>query len=319
MDINRYKNKFLLLELLITEKCSFMCEHCMYDSGPHQSNVYMSDEILDKVKIQVDFLRQLGVVPLINIIGGEPTINFYKFEHILNKIHSWGVDITISTNGWWLNSENNIHKFFSIVSKYASPNGKSQNPITGKHFLIRISDDPYHEKARTIKNINWALHNIFESDLVKELNIPIPSEGNAWIFSQQWCQGGYYLVAPNGRGKTCSNLDFYLEQYGRTFCNFDLGSGKLENIHYDPLGNVADTCGFGSVYKFGTVDDNILYVIELVQKYKRDRMDSGEEYNCYNCRELVAKWKDENLAYNREKYKRFNTFDINKFLKSLDF
>jgi hypothetical protein len=306
MNIERYRYKTVFVELLITEYCNFMCEHCMYDSGTHQSSEYMSDEVLEKIEKQVVFLKKIGAFPCVNILGGEPTINFEKFSHILDIVNSWDCAITISTNGWWLASEKATEKFFAIVGKYVTRLGG---------FLVRVSNDPYHEKIRKIKNIEHALQKIFANEsLVKKLNIPDRIKSNFWIFEQNW-SAGYYYVSPNGRGKDITNLDYILEVAGSKFCFHDLDKGKIEQIHYNPKGEVTDGCGYGSWYNFGTVDDNIIFIIEIIQQYKRDRLNSGEEYNCYTCREMVNEWKDEKLAEIREAYCNLNTFDLSIFGK----
>jgi hypothetical protein len=310
MDLSILRKQFFNIELLLTEQCNFTCEHCMYDCSPYKSNLWMNNEILDKVKKQVDFLKNSKVMTVVNLIGGEPTLNFTKFAHILKKVYSWKVNITMSTNGWWLNTEENIQKFFSIVSQYANPDGSAGWEKMDSAFSVRISDDPYHEKVRKIKNIGYALDKIFKNiELVNKFHIPFPDKKSPWIFPQPW-RNGYYYVAPNGRGKNISNLDYYLEVTGKTLCFKDIDNTVSQSIHYDPQGKITDACGFGSIYDFGTVDDNILFIEQLIEEYKIDRKKSGKVYNCYTCREMVNEWKETNLQKAREKYCYLNTFVV---------
>jgi hypothetical protein len=320
MLLDIIKNNRLNIELLITRKCNLFCEHCMYDCGPKESADYMSDEVLAKIKKQVEFLSELDLPLIVNIVGGEPTINMSKFEHIFNEIASWNVSVSMSTNGWWLRSKEATKRFLKIVSKFAPRDGNANNKWGKKAYIIRISDDPYHQKQRVIKDIDVALDNIFDDiELINECNSPLPDITDPWIFRQKW-DAGFYYVAPNGRGKSVTNFDewmTYFPYYQKTgnYCSRDLiwEPPSLESVHYEPDGLVSDACGLGSWYDFGTVDDNILFIIELIRQYKLDRYYSGKKYTCKNCREMVQSWKLENLEKYRKQYSLLNTFDVEKF------
>jgi len=315
MDLDLFQQRGILLELMITRKCNFFCGHCMYDCSPQSSNEYMSDEILNKIKNQVDFLKNVDIPATVNILGGEPTINFKKFEHILKIVSTWNTPITLNTNGWWLSSEDKTEKFFKIVSPYINENGKYYTVSNFKKvriFLIRISNDPYHYTQRKVKNINEVLWNIFNNqEFIKDWGVPIPDDVEPWIYAQPvWDKN--WIVSPNGRARNLSPINInenfcFLEKYNRT-----------ESIHYEPDGNITDACGWGSIYDFGNVNDNILFIIEIIRQYKEYRKNCGKIHNCYNCREMVQDWKKENLIQMRDKYKELNTFNSWDFLYNID-
>ncbi len=327
INLHGISQKPLLIELLITRKCCYHCDHCMYDCGPKESSEYMSDEILAKVKKQVNFLENFDSYVAVNLVGGEPTLNFEKFSHILSEVMTWNRSVTMTTNGWWLASQKNIERFFSIVAKYVCPNGKS-NFYTGNTtgFNIRISNDLFHEKQRKVKDIDKALSKIFnDKKLIRKYNIPVPDAQDPWLWRQSviYADDGFssYYIAPNGRGRNVTNINEWIARFSKdgNFCmkNFD----SIENIHYEPNGNISDTCGFGSIYDFGTVDDNIIYILELIWQYKKERWQNRETKNftCLNCREMVQEWKEKNLERYKKEFSFFNTMDINKWLTNFTY
>lgn len=327
-NINIYglSGNSITIELFLTNYCTYNCEHCMYNSGSHQSREYMSDEILEKVKKQVDFLKQINMFVIVNLIGGEPTQDFDKFSHILKEVKSWNVSVSLSTNGWWLSSEKNIERFFEIVSPYASKDGKSHFHEYGNNdgFTIRISDDPFHEARRKVKDINYALSEIFSDvRLSEKYNMPFPNPNDPWIWRQFLIvdETGFdsYYISPNGRGRNVTNIKQWMEKYRSDgnfcLCNFN----RIENIHYNVDGSVGDTCGLGSIYDFGTVDDNIVYILELIWQYKKDRWQNRDikNFTCSNCQEMVQNWKKKSFKEYSEYFSDLNTMDMEKWLKGM--
>ena len=305
MNLNTLRKDGLLIELLITKKCNMSCVHCMYECGPQCSADYMSNDTLEKVKRQVTFLDSVRSSSTINLIGGEPTINLNEFERIFNKVFEWNTNITISTNAWWLSSEKTTKRFFDIVSKIIPGTGESISKNTGRRFAVRLSNDPYHYIQREIKDLDAALVIALEHNK----NIPVPADKDPWIFAQPLHEKRW-VVMPNGRGRNVSPLWEWEDQ---NFC-FHAKGGGIEHVHYEPNGEVSDGCGYGSIYDFGTADDNILYIIEMIRKYKRYRKDCGRVYNCYNCRKMVQEWKKEYFESAKTEYLGMNTFDVKSFL-----
>jgi organic radical activating enzyme len=322
INISGLSGKGLIIELFLTNYCTYNCEHCMYDSGSHQSKEYMSDEILAKVKKQVDFLKQINMKVCINLIGGEPTNDFDKFSHILKEVKSWNVSVSMSTNGWWLSSRKNIERFFDIVSPYVNEDGKSHFQYEKNNgFTIRISEDPFHYEKRKIKDVQSSLNDIFSDyKLLSKSNVPIPHPEDPWLWKQYliYDETGFdsYYISPNGRGKNVSNIKQWIEKYSKdgNFCFYNFN--RIENIHYQVDGSITDTCGYGSLYEFGTVDDNLVYILELIWQYKKDRWQNknNQAFGCWNCREMVQEWKEKNLERYREFFSSMNTFDMSKFL-----
>jgi len=309
------RNTTILIELLITRKCNYRCKHCMYDCSPDDSSEYMSDETLGKIKKQIDFLNKMGLPTCINLIGGEPTINFSKFEHIFREVETWNTFITIGTNAWWLDKPVLVDRFFKLISKR----------VQEKRIIIRLSDDDYHIQERKIKYLDDKLQEIFSAGILDKYNLNYPSSEHDWIYDQSVYNKnhfpGYpYVVYPNGRGKSCDNyLEFKKLNNLKISDNMCLRSYPCGfQIHYDPWGKIYDACGQGSIYDFGTVDDNILFIASIIWKYKAWRhFDSGKQYDCYNCRTLVQEWKKDYLEDARELFSKFNTMNYDTFMKEL--
>jgi hypothetical protein len=324
LNIERLQKEGLTIELLITRKCNFYCGHCMYDCSPFEDSKYMPNDILKKVKQQVDFLKELGIKPVINIIGGEPTLDLDKFEYIFNLIQTWNVNVTVSTNGWWLKSEETTDRFFSIFRPYLSPLWTYQS-ITGNYIIVRISDDKYHQSQRILKNIPEPL-DVYSYMARKNLFI----DKHCFIVWQNGFTEAYWIF-PNGRGEKISQLKDIYKQFNinGSYCFTDVSGTKIiENggfapfndnfeigfIHYNPDGLIEDGCKYGSIYDVGTVDDNILFSMMLINKYKTDRFNCGKKYNCYNCRTMFKTWKKKNLKNARKELEYYNSFEIERFV-----
>jgi hypothetical protein len=312
------KNNYLLIELMITEQCNFYCKHCMYDSGPDKSSDYMGDKILSKVKKQVDLLESLKIPACVNLVGGEPTLNFDKFEYIFKEVSRWNCSLIMSTNSWWIQSDKFTKRFFDIVKekvgsleKYEGNNRAKDN----KFIAIRLSEDPYHDSQRRIKNLEGRL-----SDVLFKLNLPKITKDFRWIRTEYQDVrelGQKVIIFPNGRGQNVSTLKEFLNKNNlpEKFCFCD---NAFSSVHYLPSGEIADGCGHGSIYNFGTVDDNILFIMAIILKYKEERFQNAEIYNCYNCRKMVQKWKMDRLENVRTEFSMFNTMNYEEFMKELN-
>jgi MoaA/NifB/PqqE/SkfB family radical SAM enzyme len=314
--INQNKNYFTYVHLLLTEQCNFYCEHCMYDCGPNKPSDYMSDDVLYKVKQQVDFLTKFKIPVVLNLIGGEPTLNFDKFEHIFKETSKWDCSLVMTSNAWWIQSEKLTKRFFNIVKdKVISLEKTDKERVTSNRFFnIRLSTDSYHDKQRKIKDLEGRLF-----DIINQLNLPKVTKEFRWISTQNQDYmdlGQTSVIWPNGRGRKESALKQYLRKCNlpeRTcFCD-----NSFAQIHYLPNGEIADACGRGSIYNFGTIDDNILFIMGLILKYKEERFYGIKDYNCYNCREMVRKWKMDRLEDVRTRFSKFNTMDYEEFIHAL--
>jgi hypothetical protein len=73
------------------------------------------------------------------------------------------------------------------------------------------------------------------------------------------------------------------------------------------------------MYDFGTVDDNIVYILELIWQYKKDRWQNRDKqaFSCWNCQDMVQKWKEKNFNKYKKQFSGLNTMDMEKWLVSI--
>lgn len=84
--------------LLITNRCSMGCPHCMVDALPYGKSIDF------KTLFEVISFTNKANVPVIVVSGGEPTEHsefFLTLEYILKESNS---KILLATNGWWLDN-----------------------------------------------------------------------------------------------------------------------------------------------------------------------------------------------------------------------
>ena len=82
------------INLDLTSACNFACPHCV-DSGIINTGKYLE---LETIKQTIDTLQERGLLSIILIGGGEPTLH-KNFEEIVRHIKSKGLQLGIVTNG----------------------------------------------------------------------------------------------------------------------------------------------------------------------------------------------------------------------------
>ncbi len=125
------------INLLLTRKCNLTCDHCMYASSPKMSDNWMTFEDLRSIETFCDQLDELDVRPMINLVGGEPTLDLNQFERILRDVVQWDYPIEMTTNGWWLEDAEAFVRFARIIGGAPFLNIRISNTIwhkRGKHF-----------------------------------------------------------------------------------------------------------------------------------------------------------------------------------------
>ncbi|HOX00442.1 MAG TPA: radical SAM protein, partial [Deltaproteobacteria bacterium] len=82
------------INLDLTTACNFKCPHCV-DSGIINTG---EDISLDVIRDSVDTLAAKGLLSVILIGGGEPTVH-RDFEEIVRVVKAKGLQVGIATNG----------------------------------------------------------------------------------------------------------------------------------------------------------------------------------------------------------------------------
>jgi pyruvate-formate lyase-activating enzyme len=89
------------LTLLVTYRCNYNCDHCVFRSGPHRTEVM--DEALARRAI-AEAQRLVPTLELVTFSGGEP----FLVPDLLRTLHAYAADLDLTcgvvTNAFWARS-----------------------------------------------------------------------------------------------------------------------------------------------------------------------------------------------------------------------
>jgi MoaA/NifB/PqqE/SkfB family radical SAM enzyme len=151
----------LSINLDLTSACNFSCPHCV-DSKILNTGEYLR---LDDVKGMIGVLQSHGLLSVILVGGGEPTLH-KNFEEIATYIKSRGLELGIVTNG------SRLDKVASIAR------------LLGKKDWVRISIDAAREN--TFKSLHRPRNHVTlrrilqKAKEIKEIN-PLVSLGYSFV------------------------------------------------------------------------------------------------------------------------------------------
>jgi len=136
------------INLDLTSACNFACPHCV-DSKIINTGKYLE---LEDIKRTVDILQSHGLLSIILLGGGEPTLH-KDFEKIVSFIKNKGLQLGIVTNGSRLSQVENVVELLekedwiriSIDSATEETFAKSHKPKTG------VTLDDILKNARKVK------------------------------------------------------------------------------------------------------------------------------------------------------------------------
>jgi len=270
------------LSLLLTEKCNFQCDHCMYFCGPHKSGKYMSMEIMRKVIGWCRILELYNLRPEINLIGGEPTLPLYKFERAFDFIMGYSDEykIEMTTNGWWLEKPKALRKFLDIIGYHFGDEALS----------IRVSNDNYHSEFRKNK-VEFMFDDYFGEEGFGLYDAGIYSEYDEEPYNlRDAVKENRFYVEKSWEDRGTNNV-------GRAFKNgIGVRDAGLRNACYYrntisilPNGKSSDGCCFGSNLPFGSINDNPL-VLLLLNKWFFFNVRSKSD-SCVGCDDLAYEWR----------------------------
>jgi sulfatase maturation enzyme AslB (radical SAM superfamily) len=130
------------LTLLLTERCNYRCQHCLYACGPSKSDLYMPDSVLEHAARAVQECSALEDGLVLNFIGGEISIDSTELARVVTWVT--GLDaffrVSMVTNGWFLQSPKTLAK----IAEALRPSGRSTRTACASAFPIRhgmISSD----------------------------------------------------------------------------------------------------------------------------------------------------------------------------------
>jgi len=312
--------------LLLTEQCNFQCRHCFYSAGPNKPPKYIADTVLTKVQAMLSALKHDYEIDNINVnlIGGEPTLNLDKFEHVFKTVSRWTSNglcqLEMTTNGWWLHKLSAAKRFMEIMAQHAPGWGLDEG------FTVRISNDQYHDEFRphgeTSKHLEQILYGLWE---------PWEWNGESPFFETRYeCPKCYekfdeyhdgcpkcdcdYLEnleietfnwsippAPQHQGEGEAWIYVENQKYhsgphsvtpigrGAEFGANDIGkkfkSCGGNTLTFTPNGKLTDVCCRGSNLGIGTADDDPIVLLAMAQNFfERQRP------TCYSCHKEAETW-----------------------------
>jgi sulfatase maturation enzyme AslB (radical SAM superfamily) len=278
-----YEKESVCISILLTEKCNFTCEHCFYGCGPHKSPKYISHRHLRYIEDMTAKLNcEYGIASTVNLIGGEPTVNLKQFDRVCewaDELNDQGVNIEMTTNGWWLEKPSTTYRFLKSIQRF-------DYSLSTDTISIRISNDRFHDRWHKLDTpyryildslVSCNEHpygNMFED----EYHYFDMSKLNNVIFVDQ--DRDESQVVPAGVRGTFG----YDDRGSDRRCSF--GS----SISFKPNGKMYDGCGCGSDMPFGTVYDDPV-VLMCLESYFINNVIRKDNVSCIDCRDTARAFR----------------------------
>ena len=243
--------------ILLTDKCSLSCKHCMQSASP-TNNTFMSRDLfvhcLEKAKA-------LGA-RVINLAGGEPTIlDIATLREYLEMCFSYGFITTIETNGYFLEDAEKIDMFADLAKKY-------------KEFYIQISS--FKEYYTNVGIVRKSL--LHDESAIKlwevmgsRLSVAYENTSTIQLTALGRCSEGDMLEKAKVFNRFPSCINSFL--IAKQTLMFDKPCYALENFGrfcvpmVDPKGGIH----MGeSIFckKIGEITDNTDVIIKSIKEYK---------------------------------------------------
>jgi len=164
-----YKNKGYSLNESVTfsysYQCNIQCDHCCLNCGPHRTEkIDMEDAKYILKGIAASGKR------CVDLMGGEPFLNYVTLSELILYSSDIGLDIDVSTNGFWSKTVETARHKLSDLSVYGLKR-------------ITVSIDTFHQKfiplayplnvIRAARELGLSSFCVFctSSDLKKDQNI----------------------------------------------------------------------------------------------------------------------------------------------------
>lgn len=122
------------LHLLLTNRCTFECDHCFVFGSPWQEGVMT----LSQIRHILQEAKALGTVKSIYFEGGEPFLYYATLVQGVRDAVEMGFGVGLVTNAYWATSLDDAVE--------------SLRPMAGKVNYMSISDDAYHGSSALAAN-----------------------------------------------------------------------------------------------------------------------------------------------------------------------
>lgn len=139
------------LNLLLTYKCNYLCNHCISSCGPKREETMSFNQAKDYID------NTLSVIEVGNVgyTGGEPFLYYDLLKHLMDYTYNkYGIPGGVVTNSFWAVSKEIVKEKLDELYK------------CGLRSMV-ISCDSYHLKYVSVEAIRHVVHKALE------LGIPI--------------------------------------------------------------------------------------------------------------------------------------------------
>ena len=247
------------LAIIYTTICNAQCDMCCFDCSPdnkEKMNLEMAKRIVSDV-------ADMQEITTIGLAGGEIFLFYEEIIELIRFIKNRGKKISITTNGFWGDSEEGANKIVKEIKK------------SGVSYM-KISIDKFHEKYIDISSIYNILIACKKHGLSVSLGSTVMKESNG-IAHYTKMLGEAILEIPCinypcyriGRAKqNYTDADFY--------SNNDYENQKCKEWHtitVMPMGDVypcGSCCGIIKERLVGNIGEN--NIEDLIEKAKKDNI-----------------------------------------------
>ncbi|MFQ5585670.1 MAG: radical SAM/SPASM domain-containing protein [Thermodesulfobacteriota bacterium] len=202
----------LSLELEFTKKCNLRCVYCYSEAGESVKDELTPKEIMGVI----DQAAELGARKIILLGGGEPLL-YDRLHDIVDYIFHKGIEQTVFTNGFLLDS--NVARFLferdvSVVLKHNSFTRRVQDSLAGvegayvkiQKALANLMEAGYPEGGRQLG---------IQTVVVKQNIEEIPS---MWVWARKMGFIPYFeVLTMQGRAKKHQEIVVSSEEIKRVF------------------------------------------------------------------------------------------------------
>jgi hypothetical protein len=160
--MTRVRDHFLVpmavINVYATNKCNFLCGHCITSSGPKERNILSGDQFVQWFE-KIDHLNN---VKAFHISGGEPFLNLNLLSGVCEVARKLRLQVGVNTNGFW-------HK-----------NQRIRNFINNNNDVITdlfLSTSEWHISYQTVNDLKESIEFALDSVECVELMFVKRSDG----------------------------------------------------------------------------------------------------------------------------------------------
>ena len=142
------------LAIVMTNKCSAACDMCCFACSP-QGKLTLDTEFMKDVIRQASETKGIQSV---GFTGGEPFLFFEQLKECCAYAKSFGLRLTVNTNGFWGNNEERALNMCKELKKAGVE-------------LISFSADRYHQEYVPVEDLKTAMRVTHQAGLLLDISV----------------------------------------------------------------------------------------------------------------------------------------------------